>query len=329
MMLRFQPSFCVVLIALTGSLSFAQEDRPIVGKVATIRRTLLKDQPKAQAHTLTSITENTELPWIMGQTAGKFVRVIIPKGPTGWVLKSDIKIIENAPLTDLALQAQAQPCASSLSECISSKPVGCAAPGSAHALANKQKRSLPTGAAIDLSFESFSQLQEAANSLVDQGTEIDDRSPLGSISISEGTVGEGSNVRLVAFLSEGKPHANTGESVNCNLHGPSNNDFHISVTDSPNGSEFEGLVVEMVPQDRPSTSTLTNLAKIRKKMLLIEGGLFYDNLHFVNGDADNPMPGGQPKRFSLWEIHPITSVKVCKKANNQCDPAVASDWRDF
>ena len=162
-----------------------------------------------------------------------------------------------------------------------------------------------------------------------QGTEIDDRTPLASISVSEGTVGEGSKVRLTAFLSDGKPHANSGESVNCSLSGPTNNDFHISVTELPNASEFDGLVVEMVPQDRPSAWTLTNLAKLRKKMLLIEGGLFYDNLHFVNGDSQNPTPGGQPKRFSLWEIHPITSVKICKKANNQCDPAVASDWRDF
>jgi hypothetical protein len=51
----------------------------------------------------------------------------------------------------------------------------------------------------------------------------------------------------------------------------------------------------------------------RGKVLLIEGGLFYDNLHFANGDASIPMPG-RPKRFSLWEIHPVTSVKVCQKA---------------
>jgi hypothetical protein len=64
-------------------------------------------------------------------------------------------------------------------------------------------------------------------------------------------------------------------------------------------------------------------------VLLIEGALLYDNMHVTNGDANNPL-GGQPKRFSLWEIHPITSVKVCKKAaSSQCDPDRPADWKDF
>ena len=73
----------------------------------------------------------------------------------------------------------------------------------------------------------------------------------------------------------------------------------------------------------------SKLAELRGKLLLIEGGLIYDNVHFVNGDADNPLPS-QPKRFSLWEIHPVTSVKVCKKTTvSQCDPDRASDWNVF
>jgi len=86
----------------------------------------------------------------------------------------------------------------------------------------------------------------------------------------------------------------------------------------------------MIPQDRPANWTPNNITTLRGKVLLIEGGLFYDNLHFVNGDESNPVPGGQPKRFSLWEIHPVTSVKVCKKATvSQCDPDRASDWTAF
>jgi hypothetical protein len=39
---------------------------------------------------------------------------------------------------------------------------------------------------------------------------------------------------------------------------------------------------------------------------------------------------GQPKRFSLWEIHPVNSLKVCKKTKvSQCDPERASDWKAF
>jgi hypothetical protein len=155
-----------------------------------------------------------------------------------------------------------------------------------------------------------------------------DRDKIKSIETSAGTVGEGSRVRLVAFLSDGPPHANKNESVNCNLKTEANNDIHISVSESKNASEFEGIVVEMIPQDRPAKWTSENVKKLRGKLLLIEGGLLYDNLHFANGDAANPLPN-QPKRFSLWEIHPVVSVKVCKNADNQCDPDRDSDWKNF
>jgi len=76
----------------------------------------------------------------------------------------------------------------------------------------------------------------------------------------------------------------------------------------------------------PTNWTSNKIDKLRGKVLLIEGGLFYDNLHFANGDASNPIER-QPKRFSLWEIHPVTSVKVCKKIKvSQCNPDHASDW---
>ena len=85
----------------------------------------------------------------------------------------------------------------------------------------------------------------------------------------------------------------------------------------------------MIPQDRPANWTSKEVDKLRGKVLLIEGGLFYDNLHFANVDANNPIPR-QPKRFSLWEIHPVTSVKVCEKIKvSQCDPDQASDWKAF
>jgi hypothetical protein len=78
----------------------------------------------------------------------------------------------------------------------------------------------------------------------------------------------------------------------------------IARFESEDASEFEGIVVEMIPQSRRAKWTSANVRKLRGKLLLIEGGLFYDNLHFVNGDAANPVPR-QPKRFSLWEIHPV------------------------
>ena len=60
------------------------------------------------------------------------------------------------------------------------------------------------------------------------------------------------------------------------------------------------------------------------RRLLIRGGLFYDSAHIVNTDPNSTL--SEPKRFSLWEIHPITAVLVCTRKDNNCDPETASDW---
>jgi hypothetical protein len=331
---------CLLITALIALPLFvtssvvALEDAPAFGKVTTKKKTALKAGPNAHAAAAATVDANTDLRWVMGARKGKYVRVMIPKGPSGWVLEADVNKVAEADLADIALEGSAQPCVSpkTLNACTTTKPTGCSAAGSAHGLVNQLKRTAPPpGTPTTLTFDTFSQLQTAAVDLVDQSVEIEpaDRDKIKSIETTEGTLGEGSRVRLVAFLSEGKPHANTGESVNCNLKSEANNDIHISVTETKNGSEFEGIVVEMIPQARPAHWTSNTIKTLRGKVLLIEGGLFYDNLHFANGDANNPI-GGQPPRFSLWEIHPITSLKVCNKNTvSQCDPNRASNWRAF
>ena len=331
---------CLLITALVALPLFvtssvvALEDTPVFGKVTTKKKTALKTAPTAQAAAATTVDANTDLRWVMGGRKGKYVRVMIPKGPSGWVLEADVNKVAEADLASIALEGRAEPCVSpeTLNACTRTKPTGCSSAGGAHGLVNQLKRTVPPpGTPTTLTFDTFSQLQSAAVELVDQGVEIPpaERDKIKSIETTEGTVGEGSRVRLVAFLSEGTPHPNTGESVNCNLKREVNNDIHVSVAETKNASEFEGIVVEMIPQDRPAKWTSAEVDTLHGKVLLIEGGLFYDNLHFANGDASNPI-GGQPKRFSLWEIHPVTSLKVCKKATiSQCNPDRSSDWRDF
>ena len=327
----------IALLALplcVTSPVIAEEDTPVFGQVATTRKTAIKIAPNPQSAAATAVNANTDLRWIRGARKGKYLRVMVPKGPIGWVLEADVRKVADADLASIALEGSAQPCVSppTLNACTRTKPTGCAAADSAHGLVNRLKRTVPPeGTPTTLTFETFAQLQSAAVDLVDQGVEIApaERDKIKSIETADATVGEGSRVRLIAFLSEGSPHANSGESVNCNLKREANNDLHISVTEAKDGSEFEGIVVEMIPQDRPANWTSNNLKELRGKVLLFEGGLFYDNMHFVNGDEDNPLQG-QPKRFSLWEIHPVTSLKVCKKSKvSQCDPDRASDWKSF
>ena len=208
----------------------ALEDTPVFGKVTTTKKTALKTAPNAHAAAATTVGANTDLRWVMGDRKGKYVRVMIPKGPSGWVLEADVKKVADADLASIALEGSAQPCVSpkTLNACTTTKPTGCSAAGSAHGLANRLKRTVPPpGTPTTLTFDTFSQLQSAAVELVDQGVEIPpaERDQIKSIETTEGTVGEGSRVRLVAFLSEGTPHANSGELVNCNLKRQANNDM--------------------------------------------------------------------------------------------------------
>jgi hypothetical protein len=112
--------------------------------------------------------------------------------------------------------------------------------------------------------------------------------------------------------------------VNCHLTGSANNDFHIPIAAHPGDSELDAIVVEMIPQSRHPGWTVRKLRTIAREhtQVRVTGQLMYDNAHLVNDDPDNILPR-QPKRFSLWEIHPVTKFEVCELENVKgfCD-----DW---
>lgn len=194
-------------------------------------------------------------------------------------------------------------------------------------LLNQTKRHVPSSSVAKvLTLADFTTLQNQADSTVgqDQALDTSERAELRDILVSSGhTVSEGDLVQVDGFLV-GKPHPNTGESVNCNLTSAADNDFHIPLADDADKSPFEGIVVEMIPQNRPATWTIKNLSKAEnaRRMVRVTGQLFYDNKHRVNPDQDEP-ESGQPPRFSLFEVHPIVSFSVCKQADVTC---AATDW---
>jgi hypothetical protein len=59
--------------------------------------------------------------------------------------------------------------------------------------------------------------------------------------------------------------------------------------------------------------------------VLVEGALFYDNEHEVRV-ADERRLRNQPRRMSLWEIHPVTDFFVCGRADKNCAPRLSGDW---
>jgi hypothetical protein len=325
-------TWAVAVAAVAGTVAQAQDEELSLGTVKTKHPTVLLASPKNGSTALNRIPAGTEMKWVSGQKKGNFLRVVGDRGPIGWVPARDVETLENVPPTaEHALQATSTACAANLKAC---PAIGCGTAGTTQAVVNEAKRRPPaSGPALLLTFADFSALQQQADHLVGQAKELTaaERATLKDMTVSSGTVSEGGLVRVTAFIGLGAaPHANSGESVNCRLKGAANNDFHINIAENGTDNEFDGVVVEMIPQDRPAAWTTAKLGTLQtqRRRILMEGNLFYDNKHVVNSDKENSV-GGQPPRFSLWEIHRITRFWVCQKAGGACDPATESEWTEL
>jgi uncharacterized protein YoxC len=213
-------------------------------------------------------------------------------------------------------------CASDLNSC----PVfGCADKDSPQGIQNELKRRIPRQPAHPVTFADFRSLQDEASRLVGQGKPLTqvERATLKNLNTAQGRVAEGDAVRVVGYLV-GNPRVEGKEAVNCRLNGVANSDFHVSLAPAPSDTEFSGIVIEMIPQNRPPGWTIEKLRKVMQasRQVMVVGQLFYDNSHRVNGDSNNPTQG--PKRFTVWEVHPVTSLTVCLR--DRCNPEQMGQW---
>lgn len=134
-------------------------------------------------------------------------------------------------------------------------------------------------------------------------------------------LGEGKLVTLKAFVLIARQEG--PESVNCEKSVPDQpafHDIHISLVAATDvEEECAGVVAEMSPHHRPDSWTHANVDKVSKMKLPVRvtGHLYFDSSHFPcsNGVGAGE---GNPKRFSLWEIHPIYKFEVC---TGNCDGA--------
>lgn len=134
-------------------------------------------------------------------------------------------------------------------------------------------------------------------------------------------LGEGKLVTMNAFVLIARQEG--AESVNCEKNVPDDplyHDIHISLVASKDvEDECSGVVAEMSPHHRPDLWTQENVEKVSKAKLQmrVTGQLYFDSSHFPcsNGQGAGE---GNPKRVSLWEIHPIYKLEICTA---DCDGA--------
>src|SRR5579863_3501616 len=160
-----------------------------------------------------------------------------------------------------------------------------------------------------------------------------DRSPLQRIrSISRHSVGEGTLVRLVGYVIDAHyADVNDGEGVNCSQKRKEQNDIHFSISDhyidlkadhTERRLQLCKLVTgEISPHYRPASWEVEYLRELAHVPVRLSGQLFFDASH-------QPCRPGKviyPARKSVWEIHPIYSIDVCKNPA-MCRADVESDW---
>jgi len=159
-------------------------------------------------------------------------------------------------------------------------------------------------------------------------------------------LGEGKVIRMKAYLIEAH-HADvgSGESVNCGGKTEDQNDIHMALGSQVSSKECGSVTAEVSPHFRPAswneighfetfnTSTKKYVvnpgmaARLQAHPYRITGQLFFDASHA-------PCPCGtakcdhNPIRASLWEVHPIYEIEVCK-TGTQCNENSDADWIAF
>ena len=229
--------------------------------------------------------------------------------------------------TGAARKNASPPCASDLRSC---REQGCADAGTSEAYVNQLKRTFPAARTpLILTLEDFQRLQEQADALVGQGVPLGEkeRRKLRGLRSRTGRLGEGDFVQVRGYIVGQPAYARGGESVNCRLTGAANSDFRVTLAGEPDATEFDGIAVVMIPHWRPVGWTLDRLSRLSQagRPVMALGQLFYDSEHKVNDDPDQEVPG-QPKRTSLWEIHPVTDFYVCRAEGKSCDVRDLHAW---
>src|SRR6266516_1037592 len=199
---------------------------------------------------------------------------------------------------------------------------------------NRAKNNLcATGNSVNLTFQHFIRLQKAAEEAeIPFGSHNrvpEDRTVLNNLIAGPGGVriGEGTIVRYVGFVSHPRySNRSKGEAVNCKTGGAEHNDIHLDLVRSSNEPACKSITAEIIPHFRPAAweVDILKLAQFKDHPMRFTGQLFFDASHRpCRNDSDKVAP----KRASIWEIHPVYAIDVCKfKSLNQCRASNRSVW---
>ena len=202
-----------------------------------------------------------------------------------------------------------------------------------HQIQNAAKNNFcGTGKPIPVTISTFVNLMQAA---------VDDDIPFGSsnklppdrsvlhnlLSTPQGKIGEGTVVSLVAVVINAR-HSNLskGESVNCKRGRKENNDIHIELGKTVDDDPCTSVTAEISPHFRPSSWDEFDSYDFKNRPVRMTGQLFFDASH----SPCKPGKRASPARISIWEIHPVYAIDVCKfKSLARCKASDKTVWVPF
>jgi hypothetical protein len=185
---------------------------------------------------------------------------------------------------------------------------------------------LTLGPVVDLDFADLYRLQDQADQKSADGNfkighgmpSMPDRSVLKNMPLADGrSIDEGQPVRLVGYVADVKK-SGSDEGVNCHNTTELKTDIHINLSPAKD-DPYQGVVVEITPHHRPANwnhATTRNTLYMRGNVRVVNvvrvtGQLFFDSRHGVKM-VDTGVNDGNPARESLWEIHPVYAIDICK-----------------
>src|SRR5574337_461918 len=143
-----------------------------------------------------------------------------------------------------------------------------------------------TGGPVRVTLNTFVQLQTAAEDAgIPFGSGLHlppDRSLLKDLvaAPSGATVGEGTVVSYIAYIIDAHPsNLSRGESVNCKLPGPDNNDIHIMLGRSPSEDPCRSITAQISPHFRPEAWDEVAEHTLNGHPVKITGPLLFDAPH--------------------------------------------------
>jgi len=157
-------------------------------------------------------------------------------------------------------------------------------------------------------------------------------------------LGEGQNVRVVAYLIVAKPELG-GESCNCGLQSPADTDNHLvlvtkaTVQKFPlaeheeasnevfHSRELESETAEFTPRvrlvhpnfTREKVQPLIDATDEDALLVRVTGQLLFDSEHFIKNHL---------ARVNNWEIHPVFKLEFCSTGDN-CKPNNDTGWQSL